>query len=312
MTGPSDLSTAKQPTFRVAPWYSAVTAPSRLLCAPIWLQAYRRLLGMRALKQLSVHTWKTTSTVFVLGSGPSINELSDSQWAVIQEHTSIGFNWWLFHEYVPDLYVFENFSPTQRDLLAERAYEYKKTPLVLKHAVSNFSPMKHRRRIRELALIPLSIRRNIHLSSDTIIPGRTHAELRSAIRFMDRTGIFNTKDQFQWLPKRTASLTFIVALCVRAGFQHIVLCGVDLNRSGYFFSGNSKLMRRYSQAAPSHSHVPSSGLHATEDGREKVLPISDILQVMYESILIPRGITLSVAHGDSRLATTMPVYNWSS
>ena len=37
---------------------------------------------------------KTSDTIFILGSGPSINLITDDQWDHISSCNSIGFNYW--------------------------------------------------------------------------------------------------------------------------------------------------------------------------------------------------------------------------
>ena len=50
---------------------------------------------------------KTSDTLFVLGSGPSINDLTADDWATIGTHNSVGFNWWMVHDFVPSFYLFQ-------------------------------------------------------------------------------------------------------------------------------------------------------------------------------------------------------------
>ena len=296
----------RDPSFRTAPWYSLMTAPIRFAATPVWARVYKQSLGVRLLKDLAVAAWKRGDTAFVLGSGPSINDLVEAQWAQIRGQTSIGFNWWLHHPHVPDLYVFENVSERHRLLLAERAADYEGIPLLLKQFLTNFSPSKHRARLGLLRTLPESLRRNIYLSSDLLVPGRSEDELRRWVRNVDRLGLMRPKDRFQWVPKRTSSLAFLVALCVRAGFRRIVLCGVDLNRPGYFFDDAGA-----SSAAASVGSDGPFRLHETEDPKIKVLTISQVLSVLTTEVLAPKGVRLEVAHPGSALAAVIPVYGWS-
>ena len=52
--------------------------------------------------QLKKH--KTSNTIYILGSGPSILNISKEEWAHIQNHDSIGFNHWYAHGYEPTFY----------------------------------------------------------------------------------------------------------------------------------------------------------------------------------------------------------------
>ena len=299
MTETPRLATTRPATFRTAPWYSWATAIPRAVTTPLWASIYKRRLGVRPLKELSTHSWKRGGTAFILGSGPSINELTEPQWEVICGGTTIGVNWWTRHEFVPDLYVFENLSERHRQMLLARSDDYANTPMILKQFLTNFSPAIHRRRMKQIALLPMDLRSHLYLSSDFLIPGRTEAELRRAYRYVDRLGFLRPRERFQWVVKRTSSLTFLIGLCLRAGFQQIVLCGVDLNRPGAFYE-------------PQSVAQPDRTVHGTQDPSVKVLPISEVLRLLDEEVLQDRSEQVFVASDGSLLANWFPVYDWSS
>ena len=64
--------------------------------------------GLPLLKTLDLRPLKTSDTVFILGSGWSINEITDARWSIIARHDSIAMNFWPFHPFVPRIYLFEN------------------------------------------------------------------------------------------------------------------------------------------------------------------------------------------------------------
>jgi hypothetical protein len=297
MTETPGSTTTRSPTFRTAPWYSWATAVPRALTTPLWANIYMRRLGVRRLKELSTPSWKRGGTAFIMGSGPSINELTEQQWDVIRSGTTIGVNWWTKHEFVPDLYVFENLSQRHRQSLIERSDDYANTPMILKQFLTNFSPAIHRQRMKQIALLPTDLRSHLYLSSDLLIPGRTESELRCAYRNVERFGFLRPRERFQWVVKRTSSLTFVIGLCLRAGFQEIVLCGVDLNRPGTFYEPDSAVR-------------PSTNVHETQDPSVKVLPISVVLRLLDEEVLQDREERVFVGSSDSLLAKWFPVYNW--
>ena len=51
--------------------------------------------------------YKSSDKLFILGSGSSITDISDTQWAHIDEHDSFGLNRWPVHEFTPTYYTFE-------------------------------------------------------------------------------------------------------------------------------------------------------------------------------------------------------------
>ena len=58
--------------------------------------------GLPVLETLDLSQIKTSDTVFVLGSGWSINEITEQRWKVIGRHDTIALNFWLVHPFVPE------------------------------------------------------------------------------------------------------------------------------------------------------------------------------------------------------------------
>src|ERR1700732_770880 len=68
----------------------------------------RRVAGFGRLDELDLRKWQNSDTLFILGSGPSINQISSERWAAISHHDTIGFNFWLYHRFVPKIYFAES------------------------------------------------------------------------------------------------------------------------------------------------------------------------------------------------------------
>ncbi len=94
-----------------------------------------RATNLPLLETLNLSPIKTSDTVFILGSGWSINEIPDNRWDVIGRHDTIGFNFWPVHPFVPRIFVFENLCTSiQQDLyraffttIQRRAQDYRLT-----------------------------------------------------------------------------------------------------------------------------------------------------------------------------------------
>ena len=271
------------------------------------MKRFNEQLGTRPLSDLPVEVWRAGATAFILGSGPSINGMSDDQWRHVRQGTSIGFNWWLHHPHVPDLYVFEDALETHRDTLQQRADAYASVPVILKHLVCGFTADPQAEQLELLRDYPPEVLAHTYLSSELPLRGNSPLQLRHALRLAAWLGLFRTSRRVQWLPIRSSSLTYLIALCVRAGFDEIVLCGVDLNRPGTFYSTPEELEAGIDPAGRDGRATP---IHETEDPSYKSLPISTILSVLDQQVLHPRGIQLWVAHPGSALAGVLPVYAW--
>jgi hypothetical protein len=68
------------------------------------LQAWSRfLIGRRRYRRLTageLRQRRNSDTVFIFGSGSSLNDLSDEQWREVERHDTIGFNWFVRQQFV--------------------------------------------------------------------------------------------------------------------------------------------------------------------------------------------------------------------
>jgi hypothetical protein len=104
--------------------------------------------------------------------------------------------------------------------------------------------------------------------------------------------------------RKRATVVYLVMLALRAGYRRIVLCGIDLNGSDYFFE------RHRDRLAEAGYWVPPKGaplpIHRTEDPNFGRLTVSRALGALEEQILRRRGIRLEVALASSRLYPALP------
>ncbi len=92
-----------------------------------WL---RSLVGRRQYRLVSedaVRQTRRSDTVFVFGSGASLNELSAGEWAHIAEHDTLGFNWWVHQRFVrTDYHLIRGIpdSDTDQDVWRPQLQQY--------------------------------------------------------------------------------------------------------------------------------------------------------------------------------------------
>ena len=80
---------------------------------------------------------KSSDRLFILGSGSSINKIKF--WDHIKQHDSIGFNYFLFHSFIPKFYIFESTYKNneqeysaQLEIVKRKSASYKKVRIFLK------------------------------------------------------------------------------------------------------------------------------------------------------------------------------------
>lgn len=283
----------------------------KLLSSRLKLAQVSRALGLRGIDVNPLAGRKSSNTLFILGSGNSINTLADIEWQAIRAADSIGFNFWPIHDHVPDLYVTEICAvPVGQednyraycDLMRARAGDYANTPILikdgervekewLKEYVSNF---------------PDKLRGNIGLSWDWEIPDEDDNGVVETLKRWGRWGLLENK--LAPVLRKRASVFYLVMLGLRAGYSDIVLCGIDLDNNDYFYRTRETEYAALGRPVPQPVQISSAVAHKTDNTEYGNMTISTALAILDREILKPRGIRLSVALQSSKLYPSLPSY----
>src|ERR1022692_155376 len=266
----------------------------------------RKRAGIPELDQVDLLQMKSSDTLFVLGSGPSINKISPERWQMIAGHDTLGFNFWLYHSFVPKFYFFESIeapvSPEAFDsfltLAGRRAAEYAST---IKVAMEF-----HRLGTQTFDHLPLAFKKNLYAAHKVEAPARNEAELARALRYLQGRGDFRVTGLISSLTKYASSLTSILVFALKLGYKRIVLCGIDLKTPDYFFQD-----RRF---YPESWEPPAEGRkerHDTDMPLTWRLPATRAVAVIKQELLDPAGIELYVEGADSALWPTLPAFTVS-
>lgn len=167
---------------------------------------------------------KKSDTVFILGSGASVKDISSSQWNKISEHDTIAFNWFVYQNFLPiDYYIIKGIADRDIDrnifmpqlnefsrLIFENKELYKNTLFLLQDGLSasNTNRLLYNRMLPQFSHITryISDVDNSSLSTSLPILSAKGSVLFSAINF---------------------------ALLLE--YKNIVLVGVDLYNRDYFW-----------------------------------------------------------------------------
>lgn len=290
---------------------------------PRWIKTFRRLvssrlklarvtkrLGLRPISGNPLRDLKRSDTLFILGSGGSINQLSPEEWATIRAADSAGFNFWPIHDHVPTLYVTEicNLKGGEErnyqaycELMRVRADDYTATPILIKDG----ERVDSRWLSEYIQNFPASLRRNIALSWDWETPDEDEAGLSGTLRRWARWGLLSS--HLAPLLKKRASIFYLVLLGLRAGYRKIVLCGVDLDNNDYFYRAREAEYAAKGRPVPQPVQ-PGTAIHKTDNPSLGAMTISRAIEALNREILIPHGVELSVALQSSRLHPMLPAY----
>jgi len=249
---------------------------------------------------------KKTDTIFILGSGSTINEISQEEWLHIKKNTSVGFNYFMFHDFIPDSYLIEPARKSDflmcRNLikLIKINKEYLSQTKVIMHRMGCYQILKFylkKNKINYKLFTPFDFGFNSINKLDKILESF----------FLKIINVFFVPAQ------GCASVERIVLSAYLSGYKKIVLCGVDLNNNEYFFyqkgkyenvlKSNAKIIEKYNKV----HH--SKNIHVTNDAKKakQGITISEILKV-YNNYFKKNNVELYTLNKKSVLSDFLPIY----
>ena len=275
-------------------------------------QQIRKIIGhlenegtAQSINNLCIENYKTSDTIFILGSGSSVNDLTEENWMIINRHDSVGFNFWLIHEFVPTFYFIEPSAYSERfqavlDLIRRRSQECDKMPIICEY--KNWTNSG-----RTFQEIPIEVEKNAYLYAPYYLRTRLSQIVSVFLRYGRLIGFFGNNNVNSIIHHR-ATLSAAVMFAAIVGYKNIVLTGIDLNNSSYFWEGNPE--KYCNQSLP--NNIQSSNIHRTVDpdatDEEKAIPIDKYLDILDRVVLQPNGIKVFVASKKSKLYPRFPLY----
>jgi hypothetical protein len=278
-----------------------------------------KLLAYLALNSKSVLTWtsdilscffnnceiakkinqeKKSDRVYILGSGPSINKIID--WTEIKRHDSIGFNFFLLHEFVPKKYFFELPPSTPPDsknkifsLLRKRATEFRDAAVLAPYSLDDQEKQD---------VLSLFSGAHFYIPLNFVVP--TVYVYEKILRYFYR----QAKDRNFFIGCGNSSIDKIINYCISVGYKEIVLCGIDLNTSEYFYDFPATVAPNLKEYIPKNHHiVQKKSVHFTDASSHPRfgLTTSDSV-VALKNICNSLNISLFVENAESRLASILP------
>jgi len=254
---------------------------------------------------------KQASTLFILGSGSSINSLTQGKFEEIKRGYSIGLNAWVSHGFVPDAYSFESdsipFPPsleikTMSEALGQRAVSHPNTLLLLLRP-------KHPELLHRMVEVPQALRDRAFMYGRQNLLSRTDLALRKDLGpfLVNRFKDFDDKPV---LMDNGASVVRMIEIGLFAGFTEIVLIGIDLNSSQYFWESPDADTDRHDMR--SSYRRPQNSKHDTLETIDR--PYSNLLFIKELALVAPKIFNANLYLGTegSSLAGAIPRYHWTA
>ena len=295
------------------------------------LAGFRKMHFERAVEKESHRTWsviqplgfnvlttavlarlagKENKTLFILGSGASVNRLTDKHFDVVKRSYSIGMNAWVSHTFVPNAYSFEADTivappsveiETMSDALASRAQSHPETTLLL------FRP-KTPELLHRMVKVPESMKSRAFMYGSHNLLTRTDAALKRDLGSLLVNRLKNL-DKSPVLIDNGASVVRMIEVGLFAGFKEIVLLGIDLNSSPYFWEAGD--------APPSHQpmrgryHRPQGTEHDTLETFDRPYSTLLFIQEMAQAGEREFRATVYIGTEGSSLSGKIPDYHWN-
>ena len=241
---------------------------------------------------------KNSDTLYILGSGSSVNQVSDEMWDQIAGHVSVGINHWTLHKFVPDVYAVEPVPDSRRDVgrsvtslevdhlnhlrLLDRSAVYKSEAIVI-------------------CLAPRTVGENAQVME---LPERLRDRMYMYFRFTPFTRMEkNIADDYgRFLnsrldrttslvgPDSGATLVRLLGIAVKTGFKHVVLVGVDLSTTYFWQEKGANLVEARYHA---FSQPMTGKVHETVLTNNRPFSVLSVLSA-YSRLLRGRGVGLEV------------------
>ena len=249
--------------------------------------------------------------LFILGSGSSINDLTESQLAHIGEHQSIGINFWYFHDFVPNVLSFDGGAVDQGHTDIARTLEGMGKLLNRKAIVDSRPWILYLRPINRnqeyLLPTPEALLGRRWVSARANVISSHSPNLESDIRLLLRQ-IAKRSIPTPVLPDNGSSVVRMIFLGLAQGCKDIVLTGVDLDDREHFWASQDyvKRYKEYVAFFPNLGQEP----HGTTQAIDRPLGNLEFLALLGKVMKEERVGNLWLASPASQLAPFVPQYQW--
>lgn len=251
---------------------------------------------------------KKGDTFFVLGSGYSVNDVSDSQWDYVRQQFSIGFNNWFFHPFIPDVYGFEQ-SKNQEFCKAQIEAFNKVDPALFEIPLFVHTAGMSGKGTSDFDYpwADSKIYKNLPLSLHTINRKILETYIKRSVSSKNLVRLLHY----------SASVAMYIDLGIRLGYKKIVLVGFDMDDPRYFYEKDQyaelagpvlKILEEYHKNTGRNKVV-----HASADAKITetygCLPVDEYIYLLNDTLkAIDSEYEISVNSPKSRLAKKLEVF----
>ena len=282
--------------------------PLRILISIINLITIKYFFGYKS-SFTQIDKLTENKKIYILGSGSSINSISKNQWKDISDNFSIGLNYWIVHDFIPDVIQIEFISSEKKEyselilkILESRKKDFAKTIFLVKSNYLFWWNYAHLTNI--LSRIPIELKSNFVFSSDFPNLSNSISSFISEFNLLKSIGFFEKKTLFKF--DLRASLGYTICFLIQRKISEIILCGVDLNNGNYFYENKLQYYNSKYNINLKYSKVK---IHLTNDSSYFGLTISEIIIFLNKTFSREKNDLIKVISKESALYPSIKIHN---
>lgn len=239
---------------------------------------------------------KKSDKIFILGTGQSINNLTEAEWLEIRNNDSFGINDFCHKNFAPTFYSFE----LERQNREDHLNRWKKNSQIILDNFQEFNktvfcvrPYDTENLLIKSFLNKLNSNNTLYWQQIDFLPGKNSKELENYMKYYNSLKMFERNDYF---PSRGSSLSWILGLVYKLGYKEVILCGIDLY--GEHFTTNVEPLYE--------TNFSNLSLHETAEKNNQI----GILEIInsYVNIYKTKNIKLSVSTKYSLLSKSINIH----
>lgn len=244
---------------------------------------------------------KTSDTLFILGSGPSINELDEGFFEHVSQHDSIGFNYWFLHPFVPRFYLYQpdRAGGPMTSMFYDRHPDYKHVPFILRGSGIAEGLLD----LNSHELAPLK-EMECYFLNEYPIHSKCSLDVLKLIEYVHLLGMMEHGKISKFVPKWRGSLGLLISFAYQMGYKTIVLCGVDMQDNSHFYDSDGY------KAAQDKYKLPKSDIVAMTDRNHSANTVPDYIYALRDWMGQQAGVKIYLAHPQSVLHPELQLYEY--
>ena len=249
-----------------------------------WSQARSSARAYTPITARDLRSRRKSDTVFIFGSGYSLTEITPTEWGRISEHDTIGLNRFIHQSWIKVDYHFIRELESPSDRFSTEAW----VDVAARYAEELERNVLFENTVLFIQKDFLGLAGNLLLGHKLIRPGRDIFLYRTYRGSRLPTGSFR-----KGIPRRVGAMGAGINIAYLAGWKRIVLIGVDLYDSRYFWLPADVSREGSPPVEATHPAANRGILHDMQRWRE---------------VLSSRGVDLTVYNPKSLLTEVMPVF----